>query len=218
MIEASWPRDASDDPEIGSLAHAFNSARRAATTPLRAAIVSRAIEACARLVAGEDETALGEAVAASSDVEALYRLLSEPSALAMLTKEDPLLEARLNGLRARAGILDAEGGAVDVTATAAILGVTRQAIDRRRKAGHLLGLTLGRRGYVYPLWQFVEGGVLPGMDKALDALSEYGPWFQAAWLLRPNARLADRTPLSVLRGGDVAAVVAAARAYGEGGA
>jgi len=113
--------------------------------------------------------------------------------------------------------LGAEGGTVDVETAARALGISRQAVDRRRRANTLLGLPVGRRGYRYPLWQFVPSGVLPGLAPVLRQLAADGPWFSAAWLLGPNSRLGTR-PLDILRNGDSDAVMQAARAYGEEGA
>ncbi len=92
-------------------------------------------------------------------------------------------------------------------------------MDNRRRAGRLLALTLGRRDYRYPLWQFSEGGVLPGLETVLKALSRLTPWMQAAFLLNGNYRLprAER-PLDALRRGEVEAVREAAQMYGAHGA
>src|SRR5690606_41693050 len=58
--------------------------------------------------------------------------------------------ARLRGLRMRARLLAAEGGTLSSTEVADLLGITRQAVNKRRKAGRLIGLATGRRGYAYP--------------------------------------------------------------------
>jgi hypothetical protein len=38
--------------------------------------------------------------------------------------------------------------------------MSRQAVEKRRKAGRLIGVSLGRRGFGYPAWQFAERGRL----------------------------------------------------------
>ncbi|MDQ2831784.1 MAG: hypothetical protein M3Y74_22395 [Chloroflexota bacterium] len=196
---------------------ALQEARDASRDPLRAAALARAVSAVAALTQGQDDAALGAAVAASSNVEVLYRMITAPEAVDILRADDPLIDAKLRGLHARDDILGAEGGTVDVEAAARALGISRQAVDRRRRANTLLGLPVGRRGYRYPLWQFAPPGVLPGLAPVLRRLAADGPWFSAAWLLGPNSRLGTR-PLDILRNGDSDAVMQAARAYGEEGA
>jgi hypothetical protein len=134
-----------------------------------------------------------------------------------LRPDDPLVKTRLRGLRTRDDLVHAEGGTVDVEAAARILGISRQAVDRRRRSNTLLGLSVGRRGYRYPVWQFTPTGVLPGLVTVLRQLEDQGSWFIASWLLGHNSRLGAR-PLDALRQGHTDAVVQAAQAYGEQGA
>jgi hypothetical protein len=50
-----------------------------------------------------------------------------------------------------------------------ILGISRQAIDKRRKAGDLIALQGPARGYKYPRWQISSDGfVLDGIHEVLD--------------------------------------------------
>ena len=98
---------------------------------------------------------------------------------------------------------------------ASALGITRQGVDKRRRAGRLLAVTVGRRGYLYPAWQFTSGGVLPGLEQVLAALRDHDSWMQLAYMVNPNTALGGRTPLVELRDGNLAAVLRAARTYGE---
>jgi hypothetical protein len=203
---------------VSSIDQALQEARDAGQDPLREAALARAVSAVATLTREQDDATLGEAVAAASNVAVLYRMLSAPEALDILRADDPLIDARLRGLQARDDILQAEGGTVDVETAARLLGISRQAVDRRRRSNTLLGLSVGRRGYRYPLWQFTQSGVLPGLRGVLHQLAQDGPWFAAAWVLGSNSRLEGQRPLDALRSGNVEAVLQAARAYGEQGA
>jgi hypothetical protein len=192
---------------------------RAAGSPLQAAFLARALNALARLMSALDDRALGNAAGASSDYAVLVQALTEDEAVAALRRDDPLAPARLRGLVARERLLEAEGGVLSAAEVAARLRLTRQAVDKRRRAGRLIGLTQGRRGYVYPAWQFSpEGGTLPGLEEVLAELQGHGRWMQAAFMLSGDARLGGETPLAELRRGHVEAVRRAARAYGEQGA
>lgn len=166
------------------------------------------LEALTRLAKAPDTGAL---VASESTFDALVRMLDRPEVLAELRPRDPLAAARLRGLRLQREIMAAEGGSVSGHELADILGITRQAVDKRRKRGTLIGLNLGRRGYAYPVWQIG----LAGLENVLAELKELDPWTQAAYLLAPNRWLDGQTPLHALRAGKLDAVLSAARLYGE---
>ncbi len=169
---------------------------------------SQVLEALTRLADAPDTRSL---VAADSTYDALVRMLDRPEVLAELRPRDPLAPARLRGLRLQQEILAAEGGSCSAQTLADALGITRQAIDKRRKRGTLVGLSLGSRGYAYPVWQIG----LAGLEPVLAELRALDPWTQAAYLLAPNRWLDGETPLSALRDGEIDRVLAAARIYGE---
>jgi hypothetical protein len=120
-------------------------------------------------------------------------------------------------LRTSKALLDAEGGAVGVQEVANLLGLSRQAVNKRRRNGTLLAVSLGRRGYLYPVWQFATGGVLPGLRGVLEDLKGHDSWMQLAFMLNPSPCLEGESPLAELRRGNIDAVRVAARSYGEHG-
>jgi len=197
-----------------SLVEAADRAIRAGTKPGQAAFLARALNALARLLPEIDERAWGDAAGAPSDYAALLRALEQPEAVAVLGRQDPLAPARLRGLCATEQLLQAEGGTASATDVASRLGISRQAVDKRRRASRLIGLPLGRRGYAYPVWQFARGRTLPGLEAVLAELDD-DPWLQTIFFLNPHSRLDDETPLAKLRHGDVEAVTAVAGWYGE---
>ena len=111
--------------------------------------------------------------------------------------------------------LDAEGGTIGVDDVAAQLHLTRQAVDKRRKAGTLLAVDVGRHGYRYPVWQFTDRGVLPGLDEILALLAEHSPIAQMGFFLSGNIALDGRRPLDLLRSAVLEPVRRAARAFGH---
>jgi hypothetical protein len=177
--------------------------------------VARILGAVTRVARENSSQSLRDVLGAPSDYAVLLRLLSQPESLSYLVERDPLAAARLRGLGVRERLLAVEGGAITSEEAGQVLGVTRQAIDNRRKRGTLLAVPLGRRGYRYPAWQFGPDGVLPGLDRVLKALGETGPWTQMVFMLNGNAWLDDRRPLDALRAGEIDAVVMAASQYGE---
>jgi hypothetical protein len=106
---------------------------------------------------------------------------------------------------------------VSAAGAAELLNTTRQTVNNRRQKGTLVGLKVGKRGFVYPLWQFAAGGTLGGLDDVLSELEALEPWTQMAFILNRNSRLGGRRPLDLLREGNIPPVVEAAAAYGRQG-
>jgi hypothetical protein len=217
------------EPVIYSVGSASKSVTRSVTEatarillvsgqPLRMAFLARAMNALAALTMELGEEALGNATGASSDYQVLLCALETPDALRTLQRLNPLTAARLRGLFARSRLLDAEGGALTVDDVAKILHLTRQGVDKRRRARKLLGLDAGRRGYLYPAWQFGLDGLLPGIEEVLEVINVHDPWMRTAFFLNGNDYLAGETPLAELRRGHLDEVRRAAGAYGEQGA
>jgi hypothetical protein len=119
-----------------------------------------------------DEGAMGEAAGQRTDYAALLRALEAPEMVQSLVADDPLAKARLSGLESKQFLLKAEGGTLSVEEAAQRLGLTRQGVDRRRRAGRLIGVTMGRRGYRYPVWQFADTGSLSSTAPAAPVWSE----------------------------------------------
>ena len=134
------------------------------------------------------------------------------------TDVETIEASRAGGVIARRQLLNASGGFWTVERVAEHLGLTRQTVDKRRKANKLIGLAIGRHQHVYPSWQFDKGGTLPGFGKVLDELHRHDPWSQLIFFLSPNARLDGARPLEALRKRRVDDVKVAASLFGEHGA
>lgn len=184
---------------------------------LRGAFLDRARRAIEGLSRELDDAALQTAVAAPTDNAVLLTALRAAPEAALTTTVDPLAQARLRGLEVARRLLAAEGEPWSVPAVALHLGITRQAVAKRVRAGRLLALDIGRHGQALPTWQFERGGVLAGLEAVLDALADHDPWMKLAFFLSDSPWLADRRPLDVLREGDLPAVLRAARHFTEHG-
>ena len=203
---------------LRSLEEADQLVREVADEPLRALFLARAMRAVAQVARRLDRRALGEAASASSDLNVLVAALERPAMIGPLSKGDPLASARLRGLAARRELLQADGGTVSAAEAGRLLGLSRQAVDKRRRAGRLLALSTGRRGYEYPAWQFGRDGALAGLEETLQRLASHDPWTKLSFFLHPNVYLDGMTPLERLRHGDRASVLRAADSLGEQGA
>ena len=88
------------------------------------------------------------------------------------------------------------------------LNIARATLDNWRNARKIFAFRKGLRNFVYPLRQFERLAPIEGLDKiaALFVSPEEG-W---EWLVAPNPLTEGRSPIEVLRDGDVNAVVCAA--------
>jgi hypothetical protein len=167
-------------------------------------------------------------VDATADLPARALHLTSPNVLNAFERmaervlpHEPLAKARFRGVIAMRQMLGAEGGTLSGQQVAELLGITRQGVDKRRKAGQLLAVEAPRRGYLYFAWQFTDAGEeLPGLVDVLKALGEHDPWAQARFFLSGNARLRGKRPLDLLRAGarELDRVLLAAGAFAQHGA
>jgi len=198
-----------------SLADAVSQVLSVRGDELREALLTRWLVTAMEALRRATRATLGKAAAASTNVEAVLRVLEAPEMMEPSDPEKILAASRARGLEARQQRLDAEGGAWTVDQVASHLRVSRQSVDKRRKARKLLALTVGRRGYLYPSWQFARHGVLSGLETILRALAANDPWAQVIFMLSPSDRVGNQTPLDALRPGKVDGVKMAASASGE---
>lgn len=201
-----------------STVHAVERVLRAGKNTAQEALITRTLNALADAVPHISARTAGDAAGETSGYDVLLRILEQPEVLATLRQQNPLAPALVRGLRGREELLQAEGGTISADKAAKLLGITRQSIDNRRRANKLIGLSLGRHGYVYPVWQFTQDGTLAGLTEVLAALDRFTPWMQAQFMITGDARLGGGTPLAALREGRVADVLGAAHAFGEHGA
>ena len=185
--------------------------------PLRASTITRIVRALTEVLREAPREVFARAAAASSDLDALLTTL-EAAEMVVSSGDTDIASARARGIEARRQLLAMEGGPWSVARVASHLRITRQGVDRRRHADKLLAVTSGKRGYLYPSWQFSHEGVLKGLEDVMAELAEHDPWSRVIFFLSPNSRLSGRSPLQALRVGQVDAVRRAAAAFGEHGA
>ncbi len=201
-----------------SLLDAIRNALRAGRDDVRNAILTRSLSLTRQAMEHVSPGTLVEAVAASTDQEAMLRILEAPEMAAPAVDAATIDAARVAGIEARDQLLTAQGGSWPVERVAKYLGLTRQAVDKRRKANKLIGLAVGRHGYRYPSWQLSQNGTVPGLEDVLGALRQHDPWSQVIFMLSSNDRLDGVTPLEALRKGQTEDVKIAASLFGEHGA
>jgi hypothetical protein len=196
----------------------FSSVLRELTTTKHPAFYSRVLRAFRRLEEDLPATRIDEATAAPTDYLVAVEALSSSPETTQLIAEDPLIAAKFRGLKRKQQMLEAAGGALTSEQVSEVLGISRQAVDKRRASNQLLALTQGKRGYSYPSFQFEDGKTVTGLEEVLGELKDLDPWMQMVFFTSPNERLEGKIPLEQLRKELVSEVKAAAGGYGEQGA
>jgi hypothetical protein len=163
-------------------------------------------------------TALEETATANNNVLLMLRALQRPEILPELERYEPLASPFLQGLQAQQELLKEAGGLMSTEQVAELLGVSRQAVDKRRVNGKLIAIAQGGRGVGYPTCQFANRRSVTGLDHVLEALSGLDPWMQLTFLVSPNLQLGGRKPIDLMRKGELGLVLEAADCFGEHGA
>jgi hypothetical protein len=148
----------------------------------------------------------------------MFRAMRNAEVLEQIQKSDPLARAFLDGLDAKARLIEQNGGVFKTEQVAEYLGITPQAVNKRRALRQLVGLTFRKRGYVFPAWQFTDRGTVPGLEQVLLTLADHDEWMQNVFFINPNTRLGGRRALDLLREGEIQEVLDAAREFGQHGA
>ncbi|MDO9712239.1 hypothetical protein [Paracraurococcus lichenis] len=109
------------------------------------------------------------------------------------------------------------GGILSAEAVGHLLGISRQVVDERRRAGVLLALPQAA-DWEYPRAQFHNGKTIPGLADIIAAFGASGPWVTLEFLVTEDTVLDGLTPReALLRGGDMhGRVMALVRGYNGG--
>lgn len=173
-----------------------------------AAFVGQAIS---RASTGTLEHALGEATSSMALTDVLAEALLEDAT------EGEWAAALLRGAQVKRQLLREAGGTLSASEVGTLLGISRAAIDKRRRQGALLGLKLPSGDNAYPAVQFDKKDALPGLPEVLGAFQIQDPWMQLDMLLAPNELLGGRTSFKALADGDVELVKSVVSTVGDQG-
>jgi hypothetical protein len=197
-------------PSMGR--HPVDSARQA----LAQAFLKRSVRMLERVSSSASSEALKSALASPTDVGGVACLLSDLAPLGVdLSAVDPFIDAIERGAAIKRELLICSGGGLTSSQVASALGITRQAVDKRRSRSALLAMPNGSGEYVYPACQFTPDGVIPGFEEVLRAFQIRNPWTQLSVLLASAAALGGKTILEVLRSGAIERAIAVAASFGE---
>jgi len=116
----------------------FTTLLRDLTTTKHPAFYSRVLRAFRRLENDLSSTLIDEATAAPTDYLVAVEALSSALETTQLIAEDPFLAAKFRGLKRKQQMLEAAGGALTSEKAAEVLGISRQAVDKRREGRLIL--------------------------------------------------------------------------------
>jgi hypothetical protein len=196
----------------------FTSALRELARTKHPAFYSRILRAFKKLESDLSSDLIDEATAAPTDYLVALEALSSAVESSQLIADDPFLAAKFRGLKRKRQMLETVRGTLTSEQVAEVLGISRQAVDKRRSSNQLLALTQGKRGYSYPSFQFDDGRTIPGLEEVLGELKPLDPWMQMVFFTSPHERLGGKTPIERLQKGSIEDVKSVAVEYGEQGA
>src|SRR5438874_11994083 len=197
-------------PSMGR--HPVDSARQA----LAQAFLKRSVKMLERVSSSASSEALKSALSSPTDVGGVATLLSDLAPLDVdFSSVDPFVEAMALGATIKQELLTSGGGGLTSSQVATALGITRQAVDKRRIRNALLAVPNGSGQYLYPACQFASTGMIPGLEEVLRAFQIRSPWTQFSALLAPAPALGGRTILEALKSGTIERAIAIAASVGE---
>ena len=175
-------------PSMGG--HPADSARQA----LAQAFLKRSVKMLERVSSAASSEALKSALSSPTDVGGVASLLSDLAPLGVdLSAVDPFMEAMARGAAIKQELLTSGGGGLTSSQVSRALGITRQAVDKRRIRRALLAVPNGSGEYVYPACQFTSDGVITGLEEVLRAFQIRSPWTQLSMLLASAPALGGKT-------------------------
>ena len=189
-----------------------DSARQA----LAQAFLKRSVKMLERVSSSASSEALKSALSSPTDVGGVASLLSDLAPLGVdLSAVDPFIQAMARGAAVKRELLTSGGGCLTSSQVSSALGITRQAVDKRRGRRALLAVPNGSSEYVYPACQFTSDGVIPGLEEVLRAFQIRSPWTQLSAWLAPAPALGGKTILESLKSGAIERAIAIAASFGE---
>jgi hypothetical protein len=134
MPRSSATEQASEGASHRALVAAASRVLSTGDRPDRAAFLARALNGLADVVPALGARTLDEATHAVSDYQALLDAVNSPEVATAWQVSDPFAAARQRAVELKRQLLEAEGGALTVAEVAKRLGISKQAVDKRRRA------------------------------------------------------------------------------------
>jgi hypothetical protein len=193
--------------------------KRAVAVPLLARMVS----ALSELVAEAPMEVLQLAAEAPSGAGSAASLVAHLSvASPRLAAADPEAAAVARAAEFKQSILESVP-TYSTAEVASLLGISTEAVRKRRLAGKLLAVPLAS-DWRYPAWQLASPssssrhGTIPGLERVLAALPMQNPWARLDLLTVPLDGNGSQSVVGLLEAGAIDEAVGIVQSYGEHGA
>ncbi len=182
-------------------------------TDLKEVLFARSAYALLALVREMPDSVVRTALAAPTALGSMARLVADGAVLAPgVEAAEPLAASYARSVERRRRVLERAGGEIGATDVGALLGISRQAVDKRRSEGKLLAIRSPSGDYRYPSAQFTaDGGVVPHLAKWLAECGWRNEWMQLQLLVATPGTLGGRTVCEALASGNDALVEEALR-------
>jgi hypothetical protein len=168
------------------------------SSDLRDVFLRRTLGALERISENITEQTLIHALAAPTDLGGLARVIGDATIVDDATRKlDPLATALARDAEQRETLLARSAGVLSAEEVGRILGITRQAVDKRRVNRRLLAVKQAG-DWRYPGFQFADGGPCDAMKAVIEILDDPTGWSTLAFLLTPDSVLEERTPSEAL--------------------
>lgn len=171
---------------------------------LRTAFRRRAQHAVDAIVDAASPEALARALEAPTDFGALALALGNTVMSGSALDLDPLADGLARGAAERERLVDLAGGLLSADqAGRALGGISRQAVDKRRRANQMLAVRVGG-DWRYPAVQIGADGQVPRpLPAILRSAADLGMsgWATLDFLLAPDSALDGLAPVEALRRG-----------------
>jgi hypothetical protein len=187
----------------------------ATTDDIRKAFARRLHEVVDRLAESADAQLMLKVLSMADPLSGMGVVMQHAAIAEAVDARDPLAAARLRGIDARQRLIEDAGGLLRLSEAAERLGVTPQAVTGRRMRGTILAVPMANGEWVYPVCQFGDYDLVPGMDAFLKSFDDDAdPWTRLSVLLATSRRF-GKSALDLLKEGRDDDARTIAGSYGE---
>ncbi len=185
---------------------------------MRRAFSKRLHEVVDRLAEAADISTIEKVLSMADPFSGMGVAMQRAATAEAAAIRDPLAAARLRGVDTRQRMIEDAGGLLRLSEAAERLGVTPQAVAGRRTRGTILAVPAANGEWLYPVCQFAEYDLVPGIDAFLRAFQEdVDPWTHLSVLLAESSRFGGKSALDLLKEGRKEDARTIAGTYGEQG-
>lgn len=169
---------------------------------MRRAFSKRLHEVVDRLSEAADIATMEKVLSMADPLSGMGVAMQRAATAESVAVRDPLASARLRGVDTRRRLMEDAGGLLRLGEAAERLGVTPQAVTGRRTRGTIFAVPAANGEWLYPVCQFGDYDLVPGIDAFLRAFQEdVDPWTRLSVLLAGSSRFGGRSALDLLEEG-----------------